>query len=68
MKNNRFISTVIPTFNRELYLKKAIQSSLDQTINHEIVVCNHGGTDGTDEMIKQFNGQIKYIKKKQIGD
>ena len=64
MKNNRFISTVIPTFNRELYLKKAIQSSLDQTINHEIIVCNHGGTDGTDEMIKQFNGQIKYIKKK----
>ena len=64
MKNNRFISTVIPTFNRELYLKKAIQSSLDQTINHEIIVCNHGGIDGTDEMIKQFNGQIKYIKKK----
>ena len=64
MKDNKLISTVIPTFNRELYLKKAIESCLDQTINHEIIVCNHGGSDGTDEMVKQFHGKIKYIKKK----
>ncbi len=65
MKENRFISTVIPTFNREVYLKKAIESCLDQTINHEIIVCNHGGSDGTDEMVKQFHGKIKYIKKEK---
>ena len=64
MKVNKSISTVIPTFNRELFLKKAIQSCLNQTINHEIIVCNHGGSDGTDEMVKQFHGKIKYIKKK----
>jgi len=63
MINIKRISTVIPTFNREVYLKKAIQSSLDQTLNHEIIVCNHGGTDGTDKMIEEFNGKIKYIKK-----
>lgn len=65
MNNNKFISTVIPTFNREFYLKKSIESCLKQTINHEIIVCNHGGSDGTDEMVKQFNGKIKYIKKKK---
>jgi glycosyltransferase involved in cell wall biosynthesis len=65
MKENRFISTVIPTFNREVYLKKAIESCLDQTINHEIIVCNHGGSDGTDEMVKKFHGKIKYIKKEK---
>jgi glycosyltransferase involved in cell wall biosynthesis len=64
MKDNKLISTVIPTFNRKLYLKKAIESCLDQTINHEIIVCNHGGSDGTDEMVQQFHGKIKYIKKK----
>lgn len=63
MKVNKSVSTLIPTFNRELFLKKAIESSLEQTINHEIIVCNHGGSDGTDEMVKQFHGKIKYIKK-----
>jgi len=62
-KNN--ISTVIPTFNREQYLEKAINTSLKQTIKHEIIVCNHGGTDGTDEMIKKFSNDIKYIRKKK---
>ena len=65
MKENKLISTVIPTFNRKVYLKKAIESCLDQTINHEIIVCNHGGSDGTDEMVKQFHGKIKYIKKEK---
>jgi glycosyltransferase involved in cell wall biosynthesis len=63
MNNYKLISTVIPTFNRELYLKKAIESCLAQSISHEIIVCNHGGTDGTDKMIKKFYGQIRYIKK-----
>ena len=64
MKDNKLISTVIPTFNRKLYLKKAIESCLDQTINHEIIVSNHWGSDGIDEMVQQFHGKIKYIKKK----
>jgi glycosyltransferase involved in cell wall biosynthesis len=57
------ISTVIPTFNREIYLKEAILSCLNQSVKHEIIVCNHGGTDGTDLMVKEFQDKIKYIKK-----
>jgi glycosyltransferase involved in cell wall biosynthesis len=63
MIKNEVISTVIPTFNRELFLKEAITSCLNQTVNHEILVCNHGGTDGTDLMVKQFGDKIKYIKR-----
>jgi glycosyltransferase involved in cell wall biosynthesis len=63
VKDLKTISTVIPTFNRETFLRKAIQSCIDQTINHEIIVCNHGGTDQTDQMIKEFDGKIRYIKK-----
>lgn len=63
MKDLFTISTVIPTFNREIFLKKAIKSCLNQTINHEIIVCNHGGTDQTDLMVKEFDGKITYIKK-----
>ena len=63
MTNEIRVSTLIPTFNRKNYLKKAIQSCLNQTVDHEIIVCNHGGTDGTDEMIREFEGKVKYLKK-----
>lgn len=63
MIKSKKISTVIPTFNRKIFLKKAIQSCLDQTVDHELIVCNHGSSDGTDEMIKQFEAKIKYIKR-----
>jgi glycosyltransferase involved in cell wall biosynthesis len=59
------VSTVIPTFNRMKYLKKTIDSCINQTIDHEIIVCNHGGSDGTDDMIKQFNKKVRYIKKEK---
>ncbi|MDA9966561.1 glycosyltransferase [Candidatus Pelagibacter sp.] len=65
MTKLKTVSTLIPTFNREIYLKKAIQSCLNQTVDHEIIVCNHGGTDGTDKMISEFEGEIKYIKRKK---
>ena len=63
MIKSKKISTIIPTFNRKIFLKKAIQSCLDQTVDHELIVCNHGSSDGTDEMIKQFEAKIKYIKR-----
>ena len=63
MTTKKTISTLIPTFNRKVFLKKTIESCLNQTINHEIIVCNHGGTDGTDEMISEFEGKIRYIKR-----
>lgn len=63
MIKSKKISTVIPTFNRKIFLKKAIQSCLDQTVDHELIVCNHGSSDGTDEMIKQFEAKIKYVKR-----
>lgn len=62
MIEQKTISTVIPTFNREIYLKEAILSCLNQSIKHEIIVCNHGGTDGTDIMVKKFEDKVKYIK------
>lgn len=64
-REKKTVSTVIPTFNRENYLKKTIESCINQTIDHEIIVCNHGGSDGTDEMIKQFNKKVRYIKKEK---
>ena len=63
MNKLKKISTVIPTFNRDRFLKKTIQSCLDQTLKHEIIICNHGSTDKTDEVVMNFGKNIKYIKK-----
>ena len=38
-----------------------LQSCLDQTVDHELIVCNHGSSDGTDEMIKQFEAKITIL-------
>lgn len=49
------ISIIIPTFNRQLEIKRAIESVLLQKDpNFEIVVCDNGSTDDTYKVIKQF--------------
>jgi len=63
MKQVKTISTVIPTFNRDKFLNKTIQSCLDQTLKQEIIICNHGSTDKTDEVVRHFGENIKYIKR-----
>lgn len=63
MTNDKKISIVIPTFNRELYLKKAIDSALAQTFNCEVIVCDHGSTDDTPNVAKAYGDSIIYIRK-----
>jgi len=54
------ISVIIPTYNRESFILKAINSVLNQTVKvDEIVVIDDGSIDNTKEILKNFN--IKYI-------
>lgn len=51
------ISAIICTLNRADYLKKAIQSLIDQTLSkehYEIIVVDNGSTDSTKGIIKSF--------------
>jgi len=48
-----FFSVIIPTYNRRIFLEKAIQSVLCQTFcNFELIIIDDGSLDGTDEMVK----------------
>lgn len=62
------ISVVIPAYNIEGYIKRAIDSVLAQTHQpDEIIVVDDGSTDGTAEQIKRCAGRVKYIYQENAG-
>lgn len=65
---NPLISVIMPVYNGENYLKKAIESVLIQTYNNiEIVLVDDGSTDGTEEIALSFGEKIRYFKKENGG-
>lgn len=65
---NKKVSIIIPVYNGEKYIKKSIESALNQTYtNIEIIVVNDGSKDNTDEICKSYGNKIKYIKKENGG-
>ena len=62
------VSIIIPVYNGEDYVEKAIDSALKQTYkNIEIIVINDGSTDNTDEICKRYQDKIRYYKKENGG-
>ena len=62
------ISVVIPSYNRKEFLKRSIDSVINQTKKpFEIIVVDDGSTDGTETMIKSDYDFIKFIKQKNKG-
>ena len=59
-------SVIIPVYNREKYIKRAIESVLKQTYkNFELIVVDDGSTDDTPNIIKNY--PIKIITQKNLG-
>lgn len=58
------ISVVIPTYNHAHFIRRAIQSVLDQTYtNWEILIVDNHSSDNTEEVIKSLNdGRIQLLK------
>lgn len=64
MNNSIFkVSIVIPTFNRAIYLEKCILSALEQTEKCEIIVCDHGSSDNTMQLMEKFHDKVIYIRR-----
>jgi len=59
------VSIIIPVYNREAYVARAIRSCLDQSLSdkeYEIIVINDGSEDNSHEEICKFSERIQYIK------
>ena len=59
------VSIVIPTFNRANLVHRAIESSIGQTYPCEVVVCDHGSTDNTPEVVSKYKDKVRYIRREE---
>lgn len=68
MQSNPNVSVIIPVYNVEKFLRKCVESVLNQTLkNIEILIINDGSTDGSQKVIeeleKKYPNKIKaYVK------
>lgn len=62
------LSICIPTFNRENDLKSMLDS-IKPNNDIEVVICDDGSTDNTNELVKNYYSKlnIKYIFQKNLG-
>ncbi|GAA4833784.1 glycosyltransferase family A protein [Algivirga pacifica] len=61
------ISVIIPVYNGEKYIGKALNSVISQTLQPtEIIVVNDGSTDQTATIVKSFE-QVKLINMRKCG-
>lgn len=66
MAPDPFFSVIIPVYNRQSFIEKAIRSVLNQTFeDFEIIVIDDGSTDDTERAVKSIESdKLRYIKKK----
>ena len=64
------ISVVIPLYNKERYIKRAVKSVLSQNYQHfEIIVVNDGSTDdGAEQVEKIEDERIRITNQENLGE
>ncbi len=71
MKNNIKVSIVVPVFNTEKYLRKCIDSLLNQDYqNIEVLLVDDGSTDNSGTICKEYikkDKRIKYTRTPNMG-
>jgi len=62
------VTIIIPTFNREQFLKEAVDSVLSQTYDDfELIVVDDGSTDKTKKMLQDYGQRLTYIFQENRG-
>ncbi|WP_297435607.1 glycosyltransferase [Thermococcus sp.] len=63
------VSVIVPTYNRDVLLRRAIKSVLNQTFDEfEILVIDGAKNDSTKELVRSYgDGRLRYIPQKGRG-
>lgn len=62
------ISVIIPAYNAETSIERAISSVIDQTVQaDEIIVIDDGSTDSTRQQVERFGEQVCYVYQDNAG-
>ena len=63
LKKKDFVSVIIPAYNHEKFVGKAVESVLKQSWEHlELIVINDGSTDRTGDIVQGFSDtRLKYF-------
>ena len=69
LRKESMVSVIIPSYNREKTIKKAIDSVLNQTWNDlEVIVVDDGSTDNTSQVISEIkDDRLKYVHQENAG-
>ncbi len=63
MNQQPLVSVILPTYNRAGYIKKSIESVIEQTYrNFELIIIDDESTDNTPEIIAQYKKKDPRIK------
>ena len=63
-----FFSVIIPTYNREKFIKKAINSVLKQSCkDFELIVVDDGSKDHTAKIVRSYGARLRYVYQKNKG-
>lgn len=62
------VSIIIPTYNRQEFLGKAIDSVLRQTYpNFELLIVDDGSTDDTVDLVASYGNAVRYLSQENLG-
>lgn len=62
MNNQELVSIIVPVYNTENYLKKCLNSILNQTYqNIEVIIIDDGSTDNSYKILEEFQSKDKRI-------
>jgi glycosyltransferase involved in cell wall biosynthesis len=70
MKDNPLISIITPVYNGEKYILETVLSVLNSKISYpfEYLVINDGSTDGTEKILSDFEGRLRYFSQCNSGE
>lgn len=62
--NKPLVSVIMPVYNGEKYIRKAVESVYEQGVSLELLVIDDGSTDHTEEVLSAYEGRedFRYIK------